>query len=285
MTVSANQEKISSFISTLIYSNIIISVAGSTLTLLTLLLLGYPVKLSLLLVVFSGTLFIYTLNRFTDLREDIINLPGRVEFIRKYGKVILLVAVLLYGISLILVAMQSGLAACIAVIPLVIAFSYSYFRLKRFFLLKNLLISAGWVCCVLIVGAYFQEFGINILLLTGFVFIAGLLNSIIFDTKDLKGDTLCGIRTFPVKYGLMNTKCCCYLLLTILFLITVFLLTRDLRFAILLPFLGYITSYTYFLKSPGQSPAWYFGLYVDGEYVFLLFCILIFYFAGAFSAP
>ena len=285
MTASAWQGRISSFISSLIYSNIITAVAGSTLTLLTFLLLAYPIKLSLLLVVFSGTLLIYTFNRFTDIREDAINLPKRVQFIRMYGQAMLIIAVLLYGISLVMVALHSSLAALVAVFPLMIAFLYSYFRLKRFFLVKNFLICSGWVCSVLVVGAYYHEFGITLILLMILVFIAGFVNSIIFDIKDLKGDTLCNIQTFPVKYGIRKTKYCCYLLLIPPFLIAIYLITLDIRSAILLPFLGYITSYTYFLDSSDQCPEWYFGLYVDGEYIFLLFCIFIFYHVGAFTAP
>jgi len=279
----ACKDSIRSFISFLVYSNLITSIASVTVTLLTFFLLDYPIILSILLVVFSGTLLIYTLNRFTDLREDTINLPKRVEFIRKNGKVMLLVAIFLYVISLIMVAMHSSFAAIVAIFPLMIAFSYSYFRLKRFFLVKNFLICSGWVCSILIVGAYYHEFGISIVLLTVLIFIAGFLNSIIFDIKDLRGDTLCNIRTFPVKYGIRKTKCCCYLLLIPLFLITVYLTMRDIRSAILLPFLGYITSYTYFLKEPELCPAWYFGLYVDGEYIFLLSLIIIFSLAGSLA--
>jgi hypothetical protein len=59
-------------------------------------------------------------------------------------------------------------------------------------------------------------------------------------------------------------------------------MTKNIQAAIILPFLGYITSYTYFSKDSEDYPWWYFGFYVDGEYIFLLFFIVIFFMAGLF---
>ena len=285
MTIPADNVSIRSFISFLVYSNLIIAISVSSATLLAFFLLQYPVIWEVMLVVFSGTLSIYTLNRFTDIQEDSINLPGRVEFIRKYGKIILLIAILLYTGSLVMVALHSAMAGIVALLPPAIAVLYSCFRLKRFFLVKNILISAGFVCSVLIVGAYYHEFSISIALLTVLLFTAGFVNSIIFDIKDLQGDKLCNIQTFPAKYGFRKTKYYCYLLLLPVFLITFYFIMNHIRSAILLPFLGYIASYTYFLKDTEQYPDWYFGLYVDGEYIVLLFFIIIFSLAGVFTLP
>ena len=224
---------------------------------------------------------IYTLNRFTDIAEDSINLPEREKFSRRYGKFIFTFALILYAVSLVMVTLNSTIAGFIAAVPIIIAVLYSFIRLKNIFLIKNILICTGSICSILIVGAYYNDFSINLILLMGIIFISVFINTIIFDIKDVRGDKLCNIRTFPVKYGLMKTKYFCFLLLIPLFLITFYSITRDLRFTILLPFLGYITSYTYFLKDPEQLPVGYFGLYVDGEYIFLLFIIAIFYlFAG-----
>jgi 4-hydroxybenzoate polyprenyltransferase len=57
---------------------------------------------------------------------------------------IFFLAAFLYVISLVIIALHSSLAALVAIFPLVIAFSYSYFRLKRFFLVKNVLVELGF---------------------------------------------------------------------------------------------------------------------------------------------
>jgi len=280
MIIPASKESIRSFILFLVYSNLITAISVSTATLLTFFLLNYPVILPVILAVFSGTLLIYTLNRFTDIHEDSINLPERVEFIRKYGKIIFLISLIMYVFSLVVVGMHSSIAVIAAISPLIIAFSYSYFRLKRFFLVKNILISTGVSCSVLIVGAYYNDFAIRLLLLAIIIFGSILVNTIIFDIKDLKGDKLCQIQTIPVKCGIRTTKFCCFVLLLPLFLIALFLMTIDIRSSIILPFLGYITTYTYFSVDSEQYPWWYFGLYVDGEYIFLLGILLILFMAG-----
>ena len=283
MNIRHERYGIHSCISLLVYSNLITAVSCSALTLLTFLLLNCPVIVPIMLVVFSGTLLIYTFNRFTDIHEDSINLPERVTFIRNFGKVILLIALFLYIVSLALVASGSTIAGIVAVIPVIIAVLYSYFRLKKIFLIKNILISTGGVCSVLVAGTYYSVFSATMFFLTVLVFNSIFVNTLIFDVKDMKGDKACNIQTIPTRYGLRRTKYCCYLLLISLFLITIYFITEDLRFSIFLPFLGYIMSYTYFLKDPDQYPEWYFGLYVDGEYVFLLLLIIIFFVCGVFT--
>jgi 4-hydroxybenzoate polyprenyltransferase len=156
---------IKSVISFLVFSNILTSVAAATPTLLAFFLLGYPVTWPVWLVVFSGTLLIYTLNRFTDIPEDTINLPGRVEFIYRYGKTNLIVAVIVYVCSLAMVAVHNIFTGIVGILPLIIAVSYSCLRLKKFFLVKNILISTGCTFSVLIVGANFNDFSIRTFLL------------------------------------------------------------------------------------------------------------------------
>lgn len=267
-------------ISFLVYSNVPGSVGVSNATLLTFFILHYPVIWPVVVVVFSGALLIYTLNRFTDIHEDAINLPPRVEFFRRYGKTILTIAGILYACSLAIVTLHSSSAGIIAILPIIIAFLYSHFRLKKFFLVKNILISSGFTCSVLIVGAYFNDVTILILLLAIIIFGSILVNTIIYDIKDQKGDKLCQIQTIPVKCGIRTTKVCCFVLLLPLFLIALFLMTIEMRSSIILPFLGYITSYTYFSGDSEQYPWWYFGLYVDGEFIYLLGILIILFMAG-----
>ena len=280
MNLPAYDGHLRSSIELLIHSNLVAAVCVATLTLLAFILLKHPIIVTLILVAFSGTLLIYTLNRFSDIREDSINLPGRVAFIRRYGRIILIFSAVVYGVSLVMIALHSTIAAVVAVLPVLIAISYSFFRLKRYFLIKNILTCAGVICSILIVGAYYDDFSTGMLFLTVIVFIAALVNTIIFDIKDIKGDTLCNIRTIPVTCGFTMTKYCCYALLIPLFLITFYLTSRDPRFAVLFPFLGYIAKYTYLLKDPDNYPGWYFGLFVDGEYIFLFFIILILVLGG-----
>ena len=263
----------------IVYSNLVISVSATVPILLACYLLGFPVVYPLLLIAFSETLFIYTLNRFSDIHEDTINLPERVEFIRRYGAFLLLISGILFLYSLVWVIFQSLAAGIIAFLPVGIAFFYSFFRLKRLFLMKNVLISIGWSCSIFTVGAYFHEFAILLYVLAGLIFGAVLVISIIFDIKDRNGDTVCNIRTIPVLYGFRTAKISCLIIIAPLVLVVFYLATRYTQFVILLPFAAYFTGYILFLTDSERIPWWYF----DREYIFLLGLILIIFITGIFQ--
>lgn len=261
-----------SFIGLLVTSNIFAAFAATCVCLVTIFLTAHPVPLILPLTVFSGTLFIYTMNRFTDRKEDAVNNPLRSRFRDRYGRATLVLAAGLYILSLGFLRIASPAAFLIAVLPPVIAILYSVFRLKRVFLIKNISVSLGILCAVLIVPGYFSDFTVFSLLLSLFFFISFLINTIVYDIKDIEGDVAYGIHTLPATVGLRKTKMVCYALLLIDVLVIPALIPFNPASSLLFLYALYIGLYITFADDPGRLPDWYYGIFVDGEFSFLCAC-------------
>jgi 4-hydroxybenzoate polyprenyltransferase len=258
-----------SFLEVLVTSNLATAINPVCASLITLYLTDHTPLFILLLTVFSGTLLIYTINRYTDRKEDIVNNPRRFRFLDRYGKATLIIAAGLYLISLIFLLQLKLASFLIALLPIFIAILYSVLRLKRVFLLKNISVALGLVCAVFIVLVTFGDFTIFSLLLAAVFFLTFLVNTII---KDIEGDVRYNISTLPGKYGLRKTKIICYFLLLVSALLIPGLVLFTPRSYLLFPYALYIGVYITFADDPDNLPSWYYGIFVDGENLFLAAC-------------
>jgi 4-hydroxybenzoate polyprenyltransferase len=170
---------------------------------------------SLLLACFFLTLATYNLNRLTDLDEDLINAPEKANYAQKHQTGILFAVLGSAGAALLFASSCDLFAVCVIITAIGLACLYSVrifgFRLKDVFVVKNVTIAATSVICAafLPLAAHFN-INIAIALVAYFVFIKVLINTILFDVRDVEGDRLAGAQTVPVALGKQKTK---YLLL------------------------------------------------------------------------
>ena len=270
--ISKNRNAIFEF---LVTSNLFAALYATSVCLITLYLTNHPLLFILPLTAFSGTLLIYTMNRYTDRKEDIINNPYRFRYVERFGKATLSIAVGLYLLSLFFLLQLKPATFFIALLPMFIAILYSVFRLKRVFLIKNVFVSLGILCAVFIVLVTFNDFTIFSLVLASFFFLNFLINTIIFDIKDVEGDVRYDISTLPGKYGLKKTKMVCYTLLLVSVLLIPELISFTQKSYLLLAYVLYIGLYITFADDPDKLPSWYYGIFVDGENLFLSACCSI----------
>lgn len=265
------------FLENLVHSNLYISCAAVAVSYATNILLEKPQTLILALMPFSIMFFIYMANRFSDLQEDAINAPGRVVFVKRHGKSLLFASLVLFLTSAVLAFLHSFWTFCFVLLPVMLGILYSFAGLKKFFLVKNLVVGLGWGCLPLINAAYYGVCPFNLLCFAGFTTGAWIVNSTVFDIKDIQGDTTEGIATLPAKWGIQRTKTFCkacnfFLALFLLFLLLfkVFPPEFYVLFSISLCMHVYI-----YLAKPVQDPIFY-GFFVDGEFIlcaFLLFLV------------
>ena len=256
-------------------STLIIALAPLAITSATIVLTKNPFSGQLILLPFFAGMMIYSLNRITDSGEDAISTPDRTRFPHRLRMILLGVSFISTVLLLMMVLQKNILTFVIGGIPLVIAFMYSVLRLKRFFVLKNFLIAAASSASVLIVPAYYENWTGIWKLLVPFFFILVLLNAIVFDIKDVKGDSVFGIRTLPLQWGIPATKYFCFFLLAIAGSIFSFLFSLNRESILLIPCICTVAVYTCFAPEGEQSPWWYFGFLVDGEFLVLLLMVLI----------
>jgi 4-hydroxybenzoate polyprenyltransferase len=165
----------------------------------------------LLLACFFVTVSTYNLNRLTDLDEDSINAPDRADYVRKHHTRVLLTVIGL-GAAALLFASFCGLFAIFVIfLAMFVGCLYSVrifrFRLKDVFVVKNVTIAGTCVICaaLLPLAVHFSSY-IAISLIAIFVFIKVLINTVLFDVRDVEGDRLAGAVTIPVSLGRQKTR-------------------------------------------------------------------------------
>ncbi len=260
----------------LVYSNIYLSLGASFVAYITIVILDFPFAFIPMFLAFSETFFVYNLNRQTDIKEDRINKPNRITFIEKYGRLFFYISIILYLLALIIAFLRNFNTFIFVLLPIIISIFYSIFRLKRFLIIKNLLVGFAWGTLPLVVGSYFNRLDIAILIFYIFFSIEFFINTVIFDIKDTRGDNLNKIRTLPNVIGLKYTKYFMYVVNTF----SISFLIFNIVFGILSPisislifFVFYVYLYIFF---SGKKNNLFYGVFVDGEFVFLALFVFLF---------
>lgn len=260
----------------LVHSNLFISLATTGLAVSTILLTGQSLDPVPLFIVFAVTLFVYSFNRIADLAEDRQNVPGRADFVEQYGPGLVAAGGLLYLLAIgLVIAVEVRWAPAMA-LPLVVALVYSTAGLKRVLLVKNCIVGLAWGGIPLGVGVYFDIlWTVEVWFMFAFVTWMLTLAAMLFDIKDIEGDTAEGIRTVPVVLGPRRTRHLATLGTLIAAVVTatlVFAGVLSSTYLVLLGFTGYVFVYS-LVATPERTPLFY-GFVVDGEHVALALVLL-----------
>lgn len=262
----------------LVHSNVFISLATTSVAISTMLLADLSVDPVALFIVFAVTMFVYSFNRIADFAEDKQNVPRRTQFVRRYGKALLAVGIVLYLVATGIAVSYDVPGSPAMAIPLIVAVLYSVVGLKRILLVKNLLVGASWGLIPLGVGVYYGRLlSAEILFMAGFVTVMITIAAAIFDIKDIEGDRKTGIRTLPVVFGPKVTRRVGAVSTVLVSTIVVTFVVASVlpnSFVVLLTFTGYVFCYCFF-ATPERGPLFY-GFVVDGEHVFLAAVLLTF---------
>jgi 4-hydroxybenzoate polyprenyltransferase len=193
----------------LLKSSVLVAFSGALRIHLAFLLL--QIQSSLLTCIAGGLVIytVYTLDRTLGSEEDAVN---RKELNGSKKEIGLAVCLLTFLIGSYILARERMLV--FAFIPFVTCYLYSKgikigkfaFKLKGGFGVKNLVVGLTWG--IFIAGLAGSKCGniVPIFLVFAFFGVKLFVNSAIFDFKDVKGDTLAGIKTLPVSLGEQNTR-------------------------------------------------------------------------------
>jgi len=157
-------------------------------------------------------------NRLTDVKEDALNCPDDLKDAQtKSGAIkVFCYAGGTIAILLALFTEPSWKLAGLVAFGAAVGFFYNTpllpsrpnLRLKNLFIIKNLSSGAGWSLGLLVfpmLRAHTQPDG---LFLTAFVYMFAMVMTyeIMWDIRDVDGDTRAGIRTLPVVLGINNAR-------------------------------------------------------------------------------
>lgn len=190
----------------LVQTHIYLGIAAACFAWMSLIVLGLPLQWEPLFIAFAQTFFVYGCNRFTDLDEDAINTPERLQYQAWYQHTFVRLGPLIYGAALVVAWRQGPLAFAFALLPCILGGGYSVLRLKKVFLLKNVIVAGGWGSIALLVSAYGASVDNRALVLFLLIFLRVGAGAILCDIKDVAGDRVAGIATVPTRYGLRGTR-------------------------------------------------------------------------------
>jgi 4-hydroxybenzoate polyprenyltransferase len=239
-------------------------------------LLGASPNLNACFAVFLTVFSVYSINKLTDIKEDAINFPQRLDFLKGRARLILVYSLIAYALSMLLVFLEKPMAIPVIFIPLLANALYSSRlipglpRLKDIPVMKNLVVAFSWaLVCVLIPAVYSEILDTNVLLIIYFMFLKSLINTVLYDVRDVAGDRENGIVTIPIMLGPKNTLL--FLLAVNSALLPLVILTKGIAALLIAGMIVY--GYVYILYFSKRKDPISLDIFVDGEW--MLACISI----------
>jgi 4-hydroxybenzoate polyprenyltransferase len=243
--------------------------------------LGVSATPLLLVMAYLFSYGAYTINRSTEFDADAVSHPERTALLGTRRRYLPYISggCFLLGYAFALTVNFPFFVALL--VPLAFALLYSVgskrlvgvigvSKLKDKLLVKNLFVSLGWSLIPVLVGFYYLKFEEVLAFMGVFIFLRLMVNTLVFDVRDVEGDSAEGIRTVPVVYGADATyKAMAAIdVATLVYLGAVIALGfLPLAGAVLgiLPF--YSVGYSYLARRPKANLALICDTLVDGEYL------------------
>jgi 4-hydroxybenzoate polyprenyltransferase len=193
--------------------SIFTGMTGFFVTFVAFILLGANPDIIVCFSVFLMTFSVYNINKLTDIKEDAINMPDRLSFIKGRKRLVLGYSLAAYGLSVLLAFLVNPSTIPILFIPLASNALYSIKlipgvpRFKDIPVMKNLFVALSWtlVCTLLPTFHLKGALSISLPMLVYFLMIKLFINASLYDIRDMKGDRENGIRTIPVTIGPKKT--------------------------------------------------------------------------------
>ncbi len=264
-----------------VHSSLHYAFAGTSLAFVGSSVLNFNMPLIHYFIIFSMFFFIAAFNRYVDSKEDEINDPERVNFLKnKNFAIVSLSIVFLLLSALILFYLRNYLLIEI----FSAAFFISYFynkklfivskKLKELFVIKNVSIAL----LIVLLGVVYPYVLSNasdfafLAIISSFFFTRMFINTVTFDIKDIDGDKHAGVMTIPVALG--EEKSRYYLnfcnVLSGLILVVWFILEPHSQYLLLLFLPVLMASFYINLQSKKFRRTLQYELLVDGSELYLL---------------
>jgi len=268
-------------------SSVFTGMTGFFVTFMAFILLGSNpdtlVCFSVFLMVFS----VYSLNKLTDMKEDAINMPERVCFLKGRKRLVLSYSLIAYFLSVLLAFREDPSTIPLLFIPLASNALYSIKlvpgvpRFKDIPVMKNLFVALSWTLVCTLMPALHLRFQSStyLLIIIFFIFIKLFINAALYDIRDVKGDRENGIRTLPVLLGPKKTAGVLLILNTTL--LPYFSFAGNSIRAIFICFILYGYAYTTYF-SVIRSPQ-LLDFFVDGEWMLASIVLMAIKYCGLLS--
>ena len=196
----------------LVYGGHLLALGTASIAYTVSVVLGRAPTWDLLLMAYLFSLGAYTINRYSDFRQDEVSHPARTAYLKGRLGSLKTIAAVCFVAGYALALLRNLLFFLGLLVPLALALVYSVgskrlkgtlgvSRLKEGALTKNVTVSFGWSLIPFLVGLYYLQVPLAIAALAPFIFLRLMVNTIFFDQRDVEADTAFGVRTLPAKLG------------------------------------------------------------------------------------
>lgn len=179
-------------------------------------LFGNSPTFALLLMAYLFSFGAYMMNRSAEMDQDLASHPERTTYLARRRQILPAVVAASFIIGYALAATVSWVFFTALLAPLALSLLYSVGskrligligtrNLKQKLLLKNVSIAFGWSLIPILVGLYFGAFDAPLLLLSPFIFLRLMTNTIVFDIRDTEGDRKNAVKTLPTELGVSQS--------------------------------------------------------------------------------
>lgn len=163
-------------------------------------------------------------NRLTDVEEDTLNCPDDLKDAQAQRCSIMIFCYAGGTLAILLALITEPTWTLAALIAFGAAVGYFYntpllssmphLRLKNFFIIKNMSSGAGWSAGLLVFPMLRAHEQPDCRFFTAFTYMFAMVMTyeIMWDMRDIAGDTRAGIRTIPVVLGIRNAGICAVIL-------------------------------------------------------------------------
>ncbi len=229
----------------------------------------------LLCFAFSFVVYsVYILDRTLKSKEDELNRPEEKNADKR---IVFFIAVFLFITALILELKKVSLFA--ALFPFAIGFLYAKgikiggisIRFKQGLGIKNFIVAFTWAFTITafiynFYGNYMQIFWLFI-----FFFSKSFINTVLFDCRDVEGDSAAGLITIPIYFGEQRTGKILQFLNSLFHLILViFVLSGLVKFDIVILFYSWVAGSIYIPLFVNRTKTIFRSLIVHGEWTYML---------------
>ena len=277
--------RISNIISFLMVSSVFTAFTSLMMLYFSFIVLEVTLKPTLLFATFFVIYSVYSLNKVTDREEDAINMPARYTFVHGNERFLLILAIAAYIAALLLGLVESPFAAGILLVPFLSGIVYSTNslsiigipRLKDIFLVKSLIVAFSLAVCAAFLPALYMHSSAKLCFIFPFFFSKVFINTVLFDVRDVEGDTVNYVKTIPVVIGIKRTRQ--ILLLIQSLLVVLFVLFSDLfreYYVLLIASMVYGYLYILYFCNTKHHRAMSWDILLDGEWIALGICAWIY---------
>ena len=191
-------------------TSVFLALNGALVVVFACFLYGIEISSKVVLAAFLATFSVYCLNMGTDKKEDVIN---RSETAPKKTHYYIVASAAAMFVSMAIGITISFSAFLILAAPLLIGCAYSIQitksipRLKEVVGVKSVVVAFSWALTGALLPITIQSTpAYKEVLVFFYLFAQILVNTIICDALDIRGDRVSGITTIPIALGLKNTK-------------------------------------------------------------------------------